>query len=104
MFWGIQVSTSFKVNNLVSTSVMRVTFFSKCSKMNVTFKNDIKNSENVFSFLDKCIWNGSGKFTLSLLENYLLPVNMLARSPNLRDLAIEKLVSLNWAQIDQIVG
>ena len=104
MCFDIQVSTCFKVNNLASTWVMTVNFFCKCSKMNLTFKNAIKNWENVFSFLDKCIWNGSGKFTLTLHENKLLAVNLLARSPKLRDPAKKNLFSLNLAQIDEKVG
>ena len=64
----------------------------------------MKNSENLFSFLDKSIRNGSGKFTLSLHENKLLAVNLLARSPKLQDPAKKNLFSLNLAQIDEIVG
>ena len=32
-------------------------------------KSKIKSWEKIFSILDKCIWNGSSKFILSLREN-----------------------------------
>ena len=53
--------------------------------MNVNFKNAIKNGENDFRFLEKCISNGSGKFTSSLHQNKMLAVNVLARRPKLQE-------------------
>ena len=43
-------------------------FDSKCSKFNVGSENARKNQENVFSFLDNCIWNGSGILSVFLIE------------------------------------
>ena len=40
----------FGVRNVENTKSMRVTFFSKCSKFNLDFKNAEKNSEKVFCF------------------------------------------------------
>ena len=39
----------------------RSSFFSKPSKFNVDFKNNAKNSEKCFGFLDNSIWMDCGK-------------------------------------------
>ena len=49
-FTDIYLITIFGDGNLGNTSDMRVTFFSKCSKFNVDFKNAEKKSEKVFRF------------------------------------------------------
>ena len=41
-----------------------VHFLKKCSKLHVDSKNAIKKQQNVFGFLDNCIWIGSGKLSL----------------------------------------
>ena len=38
----------FRVGNFGNAKALRVIFFSKCSKLNLTFKNAAKDSEKVF--------------------------------------------------------
>ena len=57
-------NTYFGVNNFRNTLDMRFNFVSKYSKINVDSKNAIKKPQDVFSFLDKCIWIDNGKFSL----------------------------------------
>ena len=44
---------TWKIQNLWLPS-----FYSKCSKFNLDFKNEAKNWENVFCFWENCIWIG----------------------------------------------
>ena len=54
-------------------------FFSKCSNLNVDSKIVMKKRQNVFGFLDNCIWIGNGKFFL-LCHRYLYSaINVLTR-------------------------
>ena len=53
---GIEVTTSFGVNNFGNNKVMKVTFFSKCAKFHLYFGNAITISEKVFSYEDNCVW------------------------------------------------
>ena len=61
----------------------RSSFFWKCSKVDLDFKNAEKKRKKVFCFLDNCIWIGSVK--LSLLRREYLPfaVNVLTNSPEI---------------------
>ena len=58
-------------------------FFSKCSKINVVFRNRTKKSEKVFCFQDNCIWAGLNKFSYSWTRYLSLAVNKLPSNPNI---------------------
>ena len=47
---------------------MRLILLSKSSKLDADSKNAIKLQQNLFGFLDNCIWIGSGKFSPLLRE------------------------------------
>ena len=51
--------------------------FWKCSKFNLDSKNAIKLQQNIFGFLDSCIWTGGGKFPLLLQKYSQSAVNVL---------------------------
>ena len=48
----------FGVLNFQSTKDMRVIFFWKYLKLNLDFKNAVRNSEKNFCFIGNCIWIG----------------------------------------------
>ena len=48
----IYLTTFFGVRKIKDTSAMRVTFFWKCSKLNLYFKNGKKYRDNVFFVSD----------------------------------------------------
>ena len=54
-------------------------FFSKCSNFNVNSKIAIKKQQNVFGFLDNCIWIGNGKFFLLCQGYSYSAINVLTR-------------------------
>ena len=55
-FLGIYLTTNFWVPKVKNKSSMRVIFFQKCSKLSLNLENVKKNSENIFGFLDNCIY------------------------------------------------
>ena len=62
---------------------MRVLFFSKCSKIEVKFKNDAKNLQKGFCFLGNCIWISSFKLSLLRREYLSSIVNVLTNRPKI---------------------
>ena len=77
-------------------------FFSKCSKCNLNFKNAEKNIENFFCFLENCIWIGTVQFSLLRTGYFSTSANVLTSSTkilhvNKRDFfQIHRLGSDNW--------
>ena len=77
-------------------------FFSKCSKFGLNFKNAEINSENFFCFLQNCIWIGIVKLSLLRTGYFSSPANVLTSSTkilhvNKRDFfQIHRLGSDNW--------
>ena len=77
-------------------------FFSKCSKCNLNFKNAEKNIENFFCFLENCIWIGTVQFSLLRTGYFSSSANVLTSSTkilhvNKRDFfQIHRLGSDNW--------
>ena len=60
--------------------------------------------QNVFDFLDNCIWIGSSKFSLLWREHSSSAVNMLTSSPEISDLTKNDSFYLSLAQNDEKVG
>ena len=65
---------------------MRLNFFLKCLKFNLDSKNAMKKQQNVFAFLQNCIWIGNGLFSLSWWKYSSSSVNVLTSSPKILDL------------------
>ena len=68
-------SVTSKIQNLWGSS-----FYSKCLKFNVDFKNAAKNWEKVFCFWDNCIWIGIVKLSLLRTGYFSLAANVLTSS------------------------
>ena len=68
-FLDIKGATLFAVFNFVNTSATRLIFFLKCWKLHIDFRQLEKKSENLFRFLDNCIWIRCFKPSLLLREN-----------------------------------
>ena len=60
-------------------------FCSKCLKFNLDFKNAERNWENLFCFLDNCIWIGIVQFSLLRTGYFSLEANVLTSSPKILD-------------------
>ena len=100
-FSGIYLTTCpesviSEIKNLWGSS-----FFSKCFKFILDFKNLQKNSENVFCFWDNIIWIGI--FNLSLLRTGYLPsaANILKSSPKTWHVNKRYFFQLNYLQSNQ---
>ena len=76
-------------------------FFWKCSKFKLDFKNAQKNSEKVFSFPDYCIWIGCVK--LSLLRREYLPsaLSVLGNSLDILHITNRNFLKVNCLHRDQ---
>ena len=76
-------------------------FFPKCSKSNLDFKNVAKKWEKVFAFRDNCIWIGIVK--VSLLRTGYLPsaANVLTSTPKIWHIKNRDFFQLNWLGSDQ---
>ena len=61
--------------------LMRASFFWKCSKFNLYFKNPAKSSEKVLCFWDNSIWIGISKLSLLRTGYFSLAANVLTSSP-----------------------
>ena len=75
-FLGIYVTPLFPVYILETNKIWGSSFFPKYPNFYVAFGNAKKNSENIFQFLDNCIWIGCVKHFLLLRENtfYLVAI------------------------------
>ena len=75
-FLGIYVTPLFPVYILETNKIWGSSFFPKYPNFYVAFGNAKKNSENIFQFLDNCIWIGCVKQFLLLRENtfYLVSI------------------------------
>ena len=52
---NIPLTISLTVYFVENTLAMNVIFFSKCTKFDEDLKNEEKNQENIFTFLDNCV-------------------------------------------------
>ena len=76
-------------------------FFRKCWKFNVDFRNEEKNWEKLFCFSDNSLWIGC--FTLSLLrrEDLSSGVDLLPNSLKILHRTKIDFLQLNYFNIDQ---
>ena len=79
-FLDIYLSMFFGVHNFKIHQLWVSSFFAKCLKFNVDFKNAKKNGDKVFYFSDNCIWIGCVKLCLSRREYLSRAVNALTNS------------------------
>ena len=82
---------------------MRFNCSSKCSTVNLHSKNSIKKQQNVFGFLDSCIWIGNGKFSLLWREYSSPAVNMLTSNLEISDLSKNDFFKFNLVRNDENV-
>ena len=76
-------------------------FFSKCLKFIVDFKNAAKNSENVFCFWDNCIWNFIVKLSLLTRGYFSSAANVLTSSPKIWHFNNRNFFQINCLGSDQ---
>ena len=76
-------------------------FFWKCSKFKVNFKNAKKNWDTVFCFWDNSIWTGCVKLSLLSREYLSSAVNMLTKSLNILHSTNMDFLQLNYVHPDQ---
>ena len=100
-FLEIYLTKFFGVRNFGNTSAVRVIFFGNYSKLNMYFKNAVTNSENVFCFLDNCVWIGSLKLSLLRREYLSSAVNMLTNIPKILHMTKRDFFQLNCFHSDQ---
>ena len=72
-----------------------ISFYWKCSKFNLHFKNAEKNSEKVFPFRLNCIWVGAAKLSLLRREYFWPTVNVLKNSPEILRITKRDFFELN---------
>ena len=72
-------------------------FFSKCSKLGVYFRNAIKNREKAFRFRDNCVLGYYAKFCILRQEYIYSAVNVLTNSVS--DLTKTDFLKLNLSQV-----
>ena len=84
----IYLTTFSEVRNFRNTFGVSVAIFWIWSKLNLHFKNAVKNSEKYFCFWDNYIWTGCFKYSLSRPEDLWQAVNVLTN--NLKTLHIAK--------------
>ena len=75
-------------------------FFWKCSKFNVDYRNAEKNWEKVFCFWDNSIWIGCVKLSLLRGEYLSSAVNVLTNSLNILNSGNIDLFQLNYVDSD----
>ena len=91
----------FGVPNLKKTKVMRVIFFSNCSKFIVDFKKAAKDWQKVFCFRDNCFWIGIVKLSLLRTGYFSSAANVLTSSNKIWHLNKRDFFQLNWLGNDQ---
>ena len=85
-----------KIQNLWGSS-----FFSKCIKLKLHFKNAAKNSGKFFCSWDNCIWIGIVKFSLWRTRYFSLAANVLRSSPKIWHVNKRDFFQLNFLASDQ---
>ena len=91
----------FLVRNSEIQDLWASSFWSKCSKFQLDFKNAAKNSEKVFCFWDNCIWIGIVKLSLFRTGYFSSAANVLTNSPNNLHVNQKDFYQLNWLGNDQ---
>ena len=94
----------FEVRNFRNAKSVRVTFFfSKCSKLNLDFKNVAKTSEKVFCFWYNCIWIGFIELSLLRTGHLSSAANVLTSSPKNWNVNKTDFFQLNYLETDQSI-
>ena len=78
-------------------------FFSKCSKFKLDFKNAEKNGEKGFSFWHNCIWIGCIKLSLWRREYLSMALNVLTNSVKIFRITNRDFLQLNCLPIYQSI-
>ena len=91
----------FLVRNSEIQDLWASSFWSKCSKFQLDFKNAAKNSEKVFCFWDNCIWIGIVKLSLLRTGYFSSVANVLTSSPKIWHVNERDIFQLNWLGSDQ---
>ena len=79
----------------------RSSFYSKCPKCNIDFKNVAKNSEKVYCFWDHCIWIGIVKLSQWRTRYFSSAANVLTSSPKIWHANKRDLFLLNFLCSDR---
>ena len=75
-------------------------FFSKCLKFNLDFRNAVKDSEKLFYFWDNCIWIGIIKLSLWRTRYFSFATNVFTSSPKILHLYNRSFFQLNFLGSD----
>ena len=100
-FLDIYLTTFSESVVLKLQNVWGSSFFPKCSKSNLDFKNPAKNSEKVFSFWDNCIWIAIVIFSLLRRGYFSLRAKVLTSSPKIWHVSKKNLFKLTRYESDQ---
>ena len=76
-------------------------FFSKRLQSDVDSRNGIKNFENVYRFLDNCIWIGTCKFSQPWTGYLPSTVNVLTNTPKISPNIRGDIFQINFAEKDK---
>ena len=86
----------FGVRKFRNTKAMRVTFFSKCLKLKLDFKNSGRNREKVSGFWDNCIWIAIVQLSLLRTGYFSSAANVLKSSLKILYVNKRDFCQLNW--------
>ena len=76
-------------------------FFLKCLRLNVDFRNAVKNAEKLFSFFDNFILIDSFKFSLLPGKYFPSGVNVLTNGLQISDITKKEFFQLKYSQSDK---
>ena len=102
-FLDIYLTTFFGVRQFKDVSTVRVIFFWKWLNLNISSENgkEKKNSENIFRFLDNCLWKCCNKLPLLRREYLWSEVSGLNNSPKILHIIKRDFFNLNCSHSDQ---
>ena len=98
---NVSLNMSLTIHNSANTLAMNVIFFSKCSKFEEDFESGEKNSENVFIYLDNCIWYSSCIFQIKQREYLWSVVNVLIKTCKSSNISKREVSQVSFAQNDK---
>ena len=90
----------FLVRNSEIQDLWASSFWSKCSKFQLDFKNAAKNSENVFCWLNNCMRIGIVKLSLLRTGYFSSAANVLTSSRKILHVNKRDFFELNFLGID----
>ena len=89
----------FGVRNFGIAKALRVIFSVKISKLNLDFKNAAKSWENLFCFLDNCIWIRMVKLSIWRRRYFWSPANVLTSNPKILHVNKRDFFELNFVAV-----